>query len=131
MIKQRIEDAILLMEAWQEDNERMGRGDYYQQGENGEAIGKAYKKRKAQLDTILAALQTLLELERDDGMPETFVHLGNPRLIKIKGLKIVEMPDCEGGGYAITGDVANKIKALVDQPNHILKLIEEKMDETI
>jgi hypothetical protein len=38
-------------------------------------------------------------------------HAGNPKLINIKGLRIVEMPECEGGGYALTGPVAEQIIA--------------------
>lgn len=42
-------------------------------------------------------------------------HFGNPRLVKIKGLRIVEMPECEGGGYALTGDVAESIVTILQQ----------------
>jgi len=40
-------------------------------------------------------------------------HLGNPRLIRIKGLRVVEMPECEGGGYALTGDIAEQMVAFL------------------
>jgi len=48
---------------------------------------------------------------------EAFVHAGNPRLVKIKGLKIIEMPECEGGGYALSGPVALELKRLIDEDN--------------
>lgn len=41
-------------------------------------------------------------------------HAGNPKLVRIKGLRVVEMPECEGGGYAITGDIAERIVAALN-----------------
>lgn len=43
-------------------------------------------------------------------------HAGNPKLINIKGLRIVEMPGCEGGGYALTGDIAEHIVKTLSAP---------------
>lgn len=48
-----------------------------------------------------------------DGLIGIKRHLGNQKLIKIAGLKIIEMPECEGGGYAITGDVAERIVSII------------------
>lgn len=44
-------------------------------------------------------------------------HAGNPRLIRVKGLKIIEMPECEGGGYAMTGAMAEIIARSLSTTN--------------
>lgn len=52
----------------------------------------------------------------DAGALEVRRHAGNPKLINIKGLRVVEVPECEGGGYALTGPVAEQIVNTLSAP---------------
>lgn len=47
---------------------------------------------------------------------EVLRHAANEKLIRVRGLKIIPMPECEGGGYALTGDVAEQLVASLPQP---------------
>lgn len=40
-------------------------------------------------------------------------HSANQKMIRIKGLQIREVPQYEGGGYYLIGDVAEKVVSII------------------
>lgn len=40
-------------------------------------------------------------------------HLANPKMIRISGLQIRPVPECEGGGYFLLGQTAEDIVSVI------------------
>lgn len=81
--------------------------------------GPDYKKQ------AIRAISAMPAWKGVDGVKR---HVGNPKLIRIDGLKIIAMPECEGGGYAITGHIAERIVNLLSTPLSALPLEDEAVE---